>query len=74
MYRAVETDADPWYGHMHEVRVVVLVAGIVVLLETLDELVEHLLGHLAAAALQVGEARQPKTALQIVREGVEGSP
>lgn len=48
--------------------------GVVVLLQALDELVEHLLGHLAAPALQVGESGQPEAGLQVVGDGVEGPP
>lgn len=46
----------------------------IVLLQRLDQLGEDLLGHLAPASFQIGEAGEPERGLQVVREGVEGAP
>lgn len=64
---AVEPDPDAWNGHVHEL---IVVRG-VVLLQRADQLVEHILGYLAAAPLQIGESRESEVGVEIVSGGIE---
>ena len=66
----VHADPDPGDGHVHEVSLLFLA---LVVLESLQELEESFLGHLAAATLQVSEAGEPEVGVEVVGRGVEGS-
>ena len=68
----VHPDADPGDGSVHEVRALLLLT--LVILETLQELEEHVLGNLAASTLEVSKSGQPEVGLEVMSCGVEGSP
>jgi len=65
----IHTDADLGHGHVHEVRL--FAVAVLVLLETLQQLVEHVLGHLAAAPLEIGEPGELEVRVQVMDERVE---
>jgi len=57
---------------VHEVRALLLLT--LIILKTLQQLEENILGNLAASPLQVCESGQPKVSLEVMSCGVEGSP
>ena len=57
---------------MHEVCRMLLLA--LVILQPLQKLQEHLLGHLASSTLKVGKPRQPEVCLKLMCGGVKWPP